>query len=325
MTLKIPFQRPRKIGWETLTPQFGRLVAEPFEKGYALTVGHSLRRVLLSVIPGAAVAWVKIDGVPNPTVRIPGVEEETTDVLLNLKKLMVHLPDGKPASVHLEAKGPKVITGADFQTSPAVTVLNPECPIANLAKPTKLSMELGVLVGRGYVSADKHEEGIPHGAIPLDAAFSPITRVNYSVEMSRLGKITDYEKLVIEISTTGAITPDQVLSRASEILRSHFAPLAPAVSRDAGEEEGDEEPTLKELLLKDLEELEIPARALGSLKKAEIETVADLVQKTEEELLELKNMGQKSIDEIKALLAPLGLSLGMRIDPSILAGRGGSR
>jgi DNA-directed RNA polymerase subunit alpha len=325
MSQRIPFQRPRKIGWETLSPQFGRLVAEPFEKGYALTVGHSLRRVLLSVIPGAAVAWVKIDGVPNPTVRIPGVEEETTDVLLNLKKLMVHLPDGKPASVHLEAKGPKVITGADFQTSPAVTILNPEFPIANLAKPTKLSMELGVLVGRGYVSADKHEEGIPHGAIPLDAAFSPITRVNYTVEMSRLGKITDYEKLVIEISTTGAITPDQVLSRASEILRSHFAPLAPAVSGEAGEEEGDEEPTLKELLLKDLEELGIPARALGSLKKAEIETVADLVQKTEEELLELKNMGQKSIDEIKALLAPLGLSLGMRIDPSILAGRGGSR
>lgn len=325
MSQRIPFQRPRKIGWETLSPQFGRLVAEPFEKGYALTVGHSLRRVLLSAIPGAAVAWVKIDGVPNPTVRIPGVEEETTDVLLNLKKLMVHLPDGKPASVHLEAKGPKVITGADFQTSPAVTILNPEFPIANLAKPTKLSMELGVLVGRGYVSADKHEEGIPHGAIPLDAAFSPITRVNYSVEMSRLGKITDYEKLVIEISTTGAITPDQVLSRASEILRSHFTPLTPAASGEGEEEEAEEEPTLRELLLKDLEELEIPPRAVGSLKKAEIETVADLVQKTEEDLLELKNMGQKSIDEIKALLAPLGLSLGMRIDPSILAGRGGSR
>ena len=325
MTLKIPFQRPRKIGWETLTPQFGRLVAEPFEKGYALTVGHSIRRVLLSVIPGAAVAWVKIDGVTDPSAKIPGVDEETTDVLLNLKKLQVHLPDGKPTTVHMEAKGPKVITGAAFATSPAVQILNPGLTIANLSKATKLQMELGILVGRGYVSANKHDEGVPAGVIPLDAAFSPIQRVNYSVEMSRLGKITDYEKLVLEIWTTGAITPDQALARAAEILRSHFTSLVPPESQGTAAGEIDEGPTLKELLLKDVEEVDLPSRAVTSLKKAELLTVADLVQKTEEELLELKNMGQKSIDDIKAVLARLGLSLGMRIDPSVLAGRGSAR
>jgi DNA-directed RNA polymerase subunit alpha len=323
MTLKIPFQRPRKIGWETLTPQFGRLVAEPFEKGYALTVGHSLRRVLLSVIPGAAVAWVKIDGITDPNAKIPGIEEDTIDVLLNLKKLQVHLPDAKPATVQMEAKGPKIITGAAFATSPAVQILNPGVMIANLSKPTRLQMELGVLVGRGYVSANKHEEGIPPGVIPLDAAFSPIQRVNYTVEMSRLGKITDYEKLVLEIWTTGAITPDQALTRAAEILRSHFTSLVPPESQEAVADEGG--PTLKELLLKDIEEVDIPPRAVSSLKKAELMTVADLVQKTEEELLEIKNMGQKSIDEVKAILAGLGLSLGMRIDPSVLAGRGSAR
>ena len=319
----IAFQRPRKIGWETLSPQFGRLVAEPFEKGYALTIGHSLRRVLLSIIPGAAVAWVKIKGVHNQTDAIPGVKEETVDVLLNLKKLMVHLPEGKPATIQMEAKGPATITAASFGTSPAVTILNPDHKVLTLEKGA-LHMELGVLMGRGYVSANKHEDEIPSGAIALDAAFSPIQRVNYTVEMSRLGKITDYEKLVLEISTNGAITPDQALNKAAELLQSHFTPLVPET---AGAEEGgaEAEPTLKELLLKDLEELEIPARVLSSLKKGEIETVSDLVQKTEEELLELKNMGQKSIDEIKDLLTRLGLSLGMRIDPSILAGRGGAR
>jgi DNA-directed RNA polymerase subunit alpha len=308
-----------------LSPQFGRLVAEPFEKGYALTVGHSLRRVLLSIIPGAAVAWVKIGGVTSPTAEIPGVQETTSDVLLNLKKLMVHLPEGAPATIQMEAKGPKEITGADFSTSPAVQILTPDLHVATLAKATKLHMELGILIGRGYVSANKHEGAIPAGAIPLDAAFSPIQRVNYSVEMSRLGKITDYEKLILEISTTGGITPDQALTRASEILRSHFVPLVAQTPEASEGRETDEEPTLKELLLKDLEELHLPARALSALKKAEIVTVSDLVQKTVEELLEVKNLGQKSLDELKTLLSGLGLSLGMRIDPSILAGRGASR
>src|SRR3990172_11900876 len=325
MSQRVPFQRPRKIGWETLAPQFGRLVAEPFEKGYALTVGHSLRRVLLWVIPGAAVAWVKIDGITDLSAKIPGIEEDTIDVLLNLKKLQVPLPDAKPATVQMEAKGPKIITGAAFATSPAVQILNPDVMIANLSKPTRLQMELGVLVGRGYVSANKHEEGIPPGVIPLDAAFSPIQRVNYTVEMSRLGKITDYEKLVLEVWTTGAIAPDQALTRAAEILRGHFTSLVPPESPEAVADEGDEGPTLKELLLKDIEEVDILPRAVSSLKKADVMTVADLVQKTEEELLEIKNMGQKSIDEVKAILARLGLSLGMRIDPSVLAGRGGAR
>src|SRR6266542_2528989 len=193
---RIPFQKPKQIQWEILSDRYGRLVAEPFEKGYALTVGNSLRRTLLSIIPGSAVTWVRIKGVKDVTARIPGVQETTEDVLLNIKKLAVNVPD--------------VTEGTGLE------VLNPELHIATLEKGGALSIELGIEVARGYRAADKHPARIvPAGAIPLDAAYSPIQRVSYGVEPARLGKVTDYEKLVLEVWTNGAVSPDEALTRAA--------------------------------------------------------------------------------------------------------------
>jgi DNA-directed RNA polymerase subunit alpha len=236
---RLMFQRPRRIEWEELGPRFGRIVAEPFEKGYALTVGNSLRRVLLSVIPGAAIAWVKIPGVTVNDGRVRGVKEDVTTLLLNTKKVVVRLADDKPATARLEVRGPGTATAGDVAGS-GVEVLTPELVLATVEAGATLAIELGIRVGRGYVSADQHAEPPPAGAIPLDAAFSPIQRVNYLVEMSRLGKITDYEKLVVEVATNGTISPDQALLRASRLLRDHFDLFTPA-----GAEEEDEEGTVQ--------------------------------------------------------------------------------
>ena len=323
---RIPFQKPKKIEWEDLTDRYGRLVAEPFEKGYALTVGNSLRRTLLAIIPGAAVAWVKIQGVKDPLTRVPGVKEETVDVLLNVKKLAVHVPSGEPAVVRVEAKGPKEVTGADVAQG-GVEVLNPDLHLATLEPGGRLTLELGVQVGRGYMAADKHPAGtVPAGAIPLDAAFTPIERVSYNVEMSRLGKITDYEKLVLELWTNGAITPEEAIARAATHLRDHFTLLAAEAPEEEEAQAGGED-FLRDTLAKSLEELPLPVRAVNALKNAEILTVLDLVQKTEAEVEKVKNLGEKSLEEIKAALAALGLSLGMRIDPSLAGAvaRGGLR
>jgi DNA-directed RNA polymerase subunit alpha len=233
---RLMFERPRRIEWEELTPRFGRMVAEPFEKGYALTVGNSLRRVLLSAVPGAAVAWVRIEGAPDPNARVPGMEEDVAALLLNIKKMIVRLRDGNPVTARLAAKGPKTVTAGEFEAA-GLEVVNPELVLATLDAGGKLALEMGARIGRGYVSADRHPEPAPPGAIPLDAAFSPIRRVNYTVEMSRLGNITDYEKLVVEVSTDGSITPDQSLLRAAKLLRDHFDLFTPA-----GAEEEDDEP-----------------------------------------------------------------------------------
>ncbi len=325
---RIPFQKPRKIEWEIVTDSYGRLTAEPFEKGYALTVGNSLRRTLLAIIPGAAVAWVKVQGVKDQLAHIPGVKEDTTDILLNVSKLAVHVPGHEPLTARLDVKGPREVTGADLADHPGLQVLNPEIHLASVEKGGQLSMEFGIQVGRGYLAADKHPEGVvPPEALPLDAAFSPIQRVTYNVEMSRLGKITDYEKLVLEIWTNGAVTPDEALTRSATLLREHFGLLAPAISPE--EEEALEEGAdfLEQTLTRSLEELSLPTRAVNALKHADILTVADLVQRTEAEVEKVKNLGEKSLEEIKGALASLGLSLGMRIDPAVLSavGRGGLR
>ncbi len=324
---RIPFQKPKKIEWENLTDRYGRLVAEPFEKGYALTVGNSLRRTLLAIIPGAAVSWVRIQGVKDPLARIPGVQEETVDVLLNAKKLAVHVPSGEPCVIRLDAKGAKEVTGSDIATGSEVEVLNPELHLATLDRDGRLTMEFGIQVGRGYLAADKHPAGtVPAGVIPLDAAFTPIQRVSYHVEMSRLGKITDYEKLVLDVWTNGAITPETAITRAAIHLRDHFTLLAGEAAEEE-EVEGGGEDFLRDTLAKSLEELPLPARAVNALKNADLLTVLDLVQKTEAEIENVKNLGEKSLEEIKAALAALGLSLGMRIDPNLLGavGRGGLR
>jgi DNA-directed RNA polymerase subunit alpha len=321
---RIPFQKPKTIEWEILSDRYGRLTAEPFEKGYALTVGHSLRRTLLNIMQGAAVQWARIAGVSDAGGQIPGVEESTMDVLLNLKKLALNVPSGEPVTTRLEATGPRAVTGADVSEGTTLEVLNPERHLATLGAGATLSIELGIGVGRGYVGADKHPAGsVPDGAIPLDTAYSPIERVVYDVEPARLGKITDYEKLVVEIWTNGAVGPDEALARASTYMQDHFALLAPDASPEDEEPvDGDAHGFIQESLSKSLEELPLPARAINALKNADIMTVADLVQKRDEELAGVKNLGDKSIEEIKSALAGLGLSLGMRIDPGVLGALG---
>jgi DNA-directed RNA polymerase subunit alpha len=316
---RIPFQRPKKVEWEVLSETYGRLVAEPFEKGYALTVGHSLRRTLLSIIPGAAVAWVKIDGVRSVEQKIPGVTESTVDVVLNLKKLAIQIPSGEPRVVRLEVSGPRAVTGADVPETD-VEILNPEIELFTLDAGGRVGIDLGVGVGRGYEAADT-KTNLPAGAIAVDSAYSPITRVAYNVEMSRLGKITDYEKLIIEIWTNGAVSPDDALTRAAAYLKDHFTPLT-SRAPDEDAEGGTGEAYLRDALAKTLEELPLPPRAVNALKNADIHLVADLAQKTEADLEHVKNLGDKSIDDIKVALASLGLSLGMRIDPNLLGALG---
>jgi DNA-directed RNA polymerase subunit alpha len=316
---RIPFQKPKKVEWEILTERYGRLAAEPFEKGYALTVGNSLRRTLLAIVPGAAVIWAKIDGVRTTDTPIPGVKESTADVLLNLKRLSIQVPSGEPRTVRLEVSGPRTVTGADVPET-ELEVMNPEVHLFTLESPGRVSIELGIGIGRGYESADK-KTGVPAGAMALDSAFSPITKVSYNVEMSRLGKITDYEKLVVEIWTNGAVSPEEALERSATFLREHFTPLRSAPPDDDADAEADGA-YLRDALGKSLEELDLAARAVNALKAADITLVADLAQKTEADLAEVKNLGEKTIDEIKAALASLGLSLGMRIDPNVLGALG---
>jgi DNA-directed RNA polymerase subunit alpha len=316
---KQALQRPKKIEWELLSERYGRLVAEPFEKGYALTVGNALRRVLLSSLPGAAVTWVRIEGATHEFSHLPGVKEDLVDVLLNLKKVLLKVEGDDPRVLELDARGPREVTAGDISTDAATVVLNPEIRLAIVDKGGRLKMELGVETGLGYLPAEKHKDGLPVGAIALDAAFSPIQRVNYAVEMSRLGQVIDYEKLVVEIWTNGAIAPDEALGRAAETLTDHFDVFTTMV----GEEEEEEPEALtaaeiNEHLKKSVDELELSARSSKCLKSANIRSIADLVQKTEAELLRTKNFGKKSLSEIKEVLAGMGLSLGMALDLTVL-------
>jgi DNA-directed RNA polymerase subunit alpha len=264
--------------------------------------------------------------VRSADTKIPGVKESTVDVLLNLKKLSIQVPSGDPVTVRIDVTGPKVVKGEDVPETD-IEIMNPEVHLFTVESATKVSIELAVGIGRGYEAADA-KTSVPAAAIALDSAFSPISRVSYNVEMSRLGKITDYEKLIVEIWTNGSVSPDDALTRASTYLRDHFAPLssaAPEVDEEA--DAAASEAYLREALGKALEELVLPQRAINALKGADINLVVDLAQKTEADLGEVKNLGDKSIDEIKTALAALGLSLGMRIDPTVLGtlGRGALR
>ena len=314
------FQRPKRLEFEreTQTDRYGRFYAQPFERGFGTTIGNALRRVLLSSIEGAAVSAVKIDGVLHEFSPIPGVVEDATDIILNLKQvpLKMHVDTTKTLYLRVDKAGD--VKAKDIETDADVEILEPEAHIATVAEGGKLHMELRVKRGRGYVSADKNfDEDLGIGWIPIDSVHSPIKKVNYTVEAARIGQATDYDKLTIDVWTNGSVTPRDAVSLSAKLIRDHlniFINLEDA--GDLQQESAADAPraALNENLDKSVEELELSVRSYNCLKNANIRTIRELVQKTEGEMLKTKNFGRKSLNEIKEILTGMGLSLGMRLD-----------
>jgi DNA-directed RNA polymerase subunit alpha len=319
MTLWKGFQKPKRleIDSETLTSTYGKFYAQPFERGFGTTVGNALRRVLLSSIEGAAITAVKIEGVLHEFSSLPGVVEDVTDIILNLKQIPIkmHTSDEKLLTIDVERKGK--VTAADIQGDSAIEILEPDAPIATLSENGRLQMEMRVSTGRGYVSADKNfDDDMGIGYIPIDSVHSPVRRVNYHVEAARIGQATDYDRLVLEVWTNGTISPTDAVGLAATLLRDHLTIFVNAEHETALEGGGDGElpENLAEYLNKSVDELELSVRSANCLKNAGIRSIRDLVQKTEKEMLETKNFGRKSLNEIKDILRPMGLSLGMEIE-----------
>jgi DNA-directed RNA polymerase subunit alpha len=314
------FQRPKRLEFEreTLTDRFGRFYAQPFERGFGTTIGNALRRVLLSSIEGAAVTAVKIDGVLHEFSPIPGVVEDATDIILNLKQipLKMHVDTTKTLYVRVDKAGE--VRARDIEADADVEILEPDAHIATVAEGGKLHMELRVKRGRGYVSADKNfDEDLGIGWIPVDSVHSPIKKVNYLVEAARIGQNTDYDKLTVDVWTNGSVTPRDAVSLSARLIRDHlniFINLeeGPEMQADGGAEQP--RSASNENLDKSVEELELSVRSYNCLKNANIRTIRELVQKTEGEMLKTKNFGRKSLNEIKEILGSMGLSLGMRLD-----------
>ncbi len=313
--------RPKRleVEKETLTPFYGKFTAEPFERGFGITIGNSLRRILLSSLQGGAITSLKVDGVLHEFSTVPGTKEDITEIILNLKEVRLKLHTEGPKTIRVKAEGPKVLKAGDILTGDAVEILNPDHYIATLSRDGKLSMELVVKTGRGYVSAERNkEEGQPIGTIPMDAIFSPIKKVNYTVTNARVGQITDYDKLILEVWTDGSLNPEEAVAHAAKILKDQLSIFI--TFEEEEEEEGpypeDEEQkeTFNENLLRSVDELELSVRSANCLKHANIKLIGDLVQKTEAEILATKNFGRKSLNEIKEILTDMGLNLGMKLD-----------
>ena len=313
------FQKPKRLEVDkaTLTDTYGRFHAQPFERGFGTTIGNALRRILLSSIEGAAVTAVKIDGVLHEFSSIPGVVEDTTDIILNMKQIPLRVHSDHAETMTLSVEGPREVKAGDLQTSANVEVLDPEVHIATLSEEGKLVMEMRVRRGRGYVSADRNfDDDLGIGFIPVDSVHSPVRKVNYTVEDARLGQTTDYDKLTLECWTNGEIRPQDAIAQAAKLFKDHMAIFINF--EEAPEEELDFPTTEDERLLDQLgrsvDELELSVRSYNCLKNADIKTIGDLVTKSESEMLKTKNFGRKSLNEIKDILAEMGLSLGMDID-----------
>lgn len=313
-------QMPKGIAIDesTQTNTFARFVAEPLERGYGLTLGNALRRVLLSSIPGAAVVAVRIEGVLHEFSTIPGVVEDVTEIILNLKQLRLRLHSEHPKSLYLKAQTKGVVTAASIESDADVEIINPEQHIATLSEDGALKMELTVDHGRGYVPAEVFRKTYNTiGLIPLDAAFSPVTKVNFQVENCRVGERTDYDRLILEIHTDGTMRPDLALSHAAKLLQEHLSLFLTFGEREVEEREerlDSDSAKLKELLSKTVEELELSVRSANCLRANNIYTLADLVQKTESEMLKYRNFGRKSLNELNSILKNMNLSFGMKID-----------
>ena len=315
------FQKPKRleVDREDQTDTFGRFTAQPFERGFATTVGNALRRVLLSSVEGAAITAVRVEGVLHEFSPIPGAMEDTTDLILNLKRVPLKMHVEHPKTLLLKTSSPGEVRAKDITPDPDVEILDPEAYIATLGQGSTLSVEMRVKQGRGYVSADKNfDEDLSIGWIPVDSVHSPIKKVNYFVENARVGQATDYEKLTLEVWTNGAVSPRDAVGLASKLMKDHLTIFINIEEEDEVEEpaelpEHDRE-VWWEKLNKSVDEMELSVRSYNCLKNANIRTIADLVQKTEPEMLKTKNFGRKSLSEIKELLAGMGLSLGMKLD-----------
>jgi DNA-directed RNA polymerase subunit alpha len=291
---------------------YGKFVVEPLERGYGITLGNSLRRILLSSLPGAAVTSVKIDGVLHEFATIPGVVEDVTDIILNLKNLRLKLYGEEEKVLRVEASGEGTVHACDIITDADVEILNPDLVIATLASSARLFMEITVSKGRGYVSAERNKKG-DHiiGVIPIDSVFTPVSKVNYTVENTRVGQITDYDKLTLEVWTDGSIRPDEATSLSAKILNDHlrlFIGLTESLSDVEIMVEKEEEQKDK-ILEMTIEELDLSVRSYNCLKRAGINTVEELIQRNEEDMMKVRTLGKKSLEEVVNKLAELGLSL----------------
>lgn len=312
------FQRPKRveIDTETLTPTFGKFSAQPFERGFATTVGNALRRCLLSSIEGAAATSIQIDGVQHEFSSIPGVKEDVTDVVLNLKLVPIRMFSEEPRILTVDVVGPREVTAGDLAGDPQIEICDPSVHIATVNEEGHLRMQVQVQRGRGYVTADKNtDESLGIGWVPLDSVHSPVKRVNYKVETARVGRMTDYEKLTLEVWTNGTIAPEEAVSLAATLLKEHLAIFIAAEDAARGLDAGTgaEDPEMDQLLAKSLEDFDLSVRTANCLKNASIQTLKDLVSKSEKDILEIKNFGKKSLEELQELLARLGLSFGMNV------------
>jgi len=301
---------------KSLTPTYGKFVGEPFERGFGTTIGNALRRVLLSSLQGAAITAVKVEGVLHEFATLPGVREDVTDIVLNLKEVRLKLHDGLVAHATLEKKGDGVVRAGDIQGGPNLEVLNPEHQIATLSKEGALRADLTIKMGRGYVAADRNkDEEAPVGTVPIDSIFSPVRKVNYTVTNARVGQRTDYDKLTVEVWTDGSVRPDDAVAYAARILQdqvSIFINFEETAEMQAEEEASS--PTLNENLFRPVAELELSVRSANCLQNADIKFIGELVQRSEAEMLKTKNFGRKSLNEIKEILREMGLDFGMHIE-----------
>ncbi len=319
-TMWTGFQKPKRLSCENMTDRYGRFSAQPFERGFGTTIGNSLRRALLSSIEGAAITAVRIEGVLHEFSSIPGVVEDATDIILNLKQIPFKLHGSDVKTLRISRTEPGVMTSGDIEVDDDVEVLDPDVHIATVSEGGTLNIELRLKKGRGYIPADRNfDDDLPVGYIPVDSVHSPIKKVNFHVEAARLGQDTDYDKLLLEVWTNGSITPEHAIGLAAKLIKDHMAIFINF------EEDIQEQPETvsaskpstgpaNEHLDKSVDELELSVRSYNCLKNSDIKTIRDLVQKSETEMLKTKNFGRKSLNEIKDILTTMGLSLGMKFD-----------
>ena len=305
-----------EVDEKTLTSTYGKFYAEPFERGFGQTIGNSLRRILLSSLMGASIVAVRMKGILHEFSTIPGVTEDVTDIILNLKEVRLRLNDGEQHTLKVEAKGPATVLAKDITGSANVEILNPEQKIATLSRDAKLDMELVAKLGRGYVPAERNrEEGAPVDTVFIDAIFSPVQKVNFTVTNARLGQRTDYDRVVFEVVTDGSVKPDDAMAYAAKILQDQLS-IFVNFQDEPQQERRDDRPSipLNDNLFRSVDELEFSVRSQNCLQNADIKYIGELVQKSEQEMLKTKNFGHKSLNEIKEILREMGLELGMKID-----------